>query len=118
MCYMEINVSKPFYYSLCVTCRSVYLHIYILHSVFNVNQCIYNLLFFTLCNMLINVSTSFFSSLCVTCRSLYLLLTILHYVSIYLHHYILHSVSKRVYATYCATYRPVYLHCSKIQSVL
>ena len=63
-CYMQISVSKPYYFSLCVTCRSVYIHLTILHLVLLVNQCIYTVLSFTLFYMLINVSKPFLTSLC------------------------------------------------------
>jgi len=61
---MYISVSTPYYSSLCVTCRAVYLHRSILHSELHVDQCIYTVLFFTLCYMQISVSTPYYSSLC------------------------------------------------------
>ena len=117
LCYLQIIISTSFYSSLCVICRSVYLHLSILHSVLHVDnyiynvllftllhvdQCIYSFLFFTLCYMQISVSTPYYSSLCymqisvythyhtplgITCRSVYLRRSILHCV-LHVDHYI------------------------------
>ena len=117
---MQISVSTSFYATLCVTCKSVYLHLTILNSVLRVDQCIYTILFFKLCYMQINVSTTFYTTLCVTCRSMYLhssiphsalhvdqcIYTVLFFILCYMQ--ILHSV----------TFRSVYLHYSMLCSVL
>ena len=94
LCYLQISVSTPFYTTLCVKCRSMYLHSSFLHSVFHyacisvyldfiilhsllhVYQCICTLLYYTLCYMQISVSTPFYTTLCITCRSVYMHLTI------------------------------------------
>ena len=51
LCYLQISVSTAFYSSLCVTCRSVYPCHFMLHSVLQVDQCIYTILCLTLCYM-------------------------------------------------------------------
>ena len=106
-----------FFYSLCITCRSVYQQLSFLHSVLYVDQCIYTLLFFTLCYMQISVYTHYHTPLGITCRSVYLHRSILHCV-LHVDHYIYNvlfftlyymqfSVSTPFYAPLCVTCRSV-----------
>ena len=101
LCYMYISVSTPFYSSLYVTCRSVYLHHFILHSVLYVLQCIYTITF----------------SLCVTCRSVYLHHFVLHSV-LYVHQCIYIIIHTSFYLPLCVTCTSEYLLRSILHSVL
>jgi hypothetical protein len=98
-CYMYISVYTPFYFTLRVTCISVYLHLSILHSVLHVCQCIYIFLFYTLCYMYISVYTPFTFTLRVSCISVYLHLSIIHSV---LHVY--HCIYTFLFYTLCYMY--------------
>ena len=117
-----------FFYSLCITCRSVYLQLSFLHSVLYVDQCIYTLLFLSLCYMQIIVYTHYHTPLGITCRPVYHHRSILHCV-LHVDHYIYNvlfftlyymqfSVSTPFYAPLCVTCRSVYLHRSILHCVL
>ena len=125
LCYMQISVSTLFYFSLCVTHRSIYLNLSMLHSSYR--SVYHSLLFVNLRYVQISVSTFFFSSICVTCRSVYLHLTMLHsmlyveqciYTLLFLKMCCIQiSVSTSFLISLCVTWRPVYLHHSMLHCV-
>jgi hypothetical protein len=109
---MLISVYTPFYSSLCVTCRSVYLHIIIIYSVLHVDQCIYTVLSFTLCYIyIIYLERSILYSVLHIDQCIH---TPLYFLLCYM--YLCVSIS--FYSSLRVTCRSVYLHRSILHSVL